>query len=214
MKKLGLILMVTTIVCLSCNPNADKEGSLSKEPENFEFVVDRFADIKIMRYRVDNWDQLSLNQKKLVYYLSEAACCGRDIIFDQNCKYNLYVRHYLDEIVLNFNGDTTTLDWKNFMVYTKRFWFSNGMHHHYSNDKFYPEVSKEYFGMLLDSAVFKGDKDSKEIKETRKEILNIIFNPQIAPKRIAQDTKQDLVKNSAVNFYDGVSQQEVEKYYA
>src|SRR5574344_3105551 len=189
MKKLGLILMVTTIVCLSCNPNADKEGSLSKEPENFEFVVDRFADIKIMRYRVDNWDQLSLNQKKLVYYLSEAACCGRDIIFDQNCKYNLYVRHYLDEIVLNFNGDTTTLDWKNFMVYTKRFWFSNGIHHHYSNDKFFPEVSKEYFASLIKQsagAKFPINKGETMAQFTAR-MTSYIFDPNVAPKKISSD---------------------------
>ncbi len=215
MKKIGMILMVAAIACVSCNSNSDKEGALNKDADNFEFVVDRFADVQIMRYKVDNWDQLSLQQKELVYYLSEAARCGRDIIFDQNCKYNLYVRHYLDEIVRNFKGDTTTLDWKNFMVYTKRFWFSNGMHHHYSNDKFFPEVSKEYFGMLLDSTVFKNTtpENKKTVKESRTKIMDVIFNPKIAPKRISQDTKKDLVANSAVNFYEGVTQKEVETYY-
>lgn len=217
MKKILIITLMVTAICISCSPNSDREGSLSQGPDNFEFVVDRFADIEIMRYRVDNWDQLSLSQKKLIYYLSEAARCGRDITFDQNCKYNLYVRHYLDEIVRNYQGDTTNTDWQNFMVYVKRFWFSNGMHHHYSNDKFYPEVSKEYFGMLLDSAVFKNNSTekatAKAAKETRKQLLDIIYNHNIAPKRIEQDTKKDLIANSAVNFYEGVTQKEVEKYY-
>lgn len=205
LKKIFL-MMSAALMFASC---AEKQGETPQDfaSDTFEFVVDRFADIEIMRYRVDNWETLSLQQKELIYYLAEAARAGRDIIFDQNCKYNLQVRDALDTIVENYDGDKNCAQWQQFMVYAKRFWFSNGMHHHYSNDKFFPECSKAYFSGLIEQTMHLD-------KDTRAQLVDIVYNPKIAPTRLSQDPKKDLVANSAVNFYDGVSQKEVEQFYA
>ena len=204
--KKTILFMSAFLLVAACSK---KQGERPEDFANdtFEFVADRFADIEIMRYRVDGWDDLSLQQKELVYYLSEAARAGRDIIFDQNCKYNLQIRSALDTIVSQYGGDKTCENWQKFIVYAKRFWFSNGMHHHYSNDKFFPECPKEYFGKLMDSTMHLD-------KAARTQLLDIIYNPKVAPKRLSQDTGKDLVTNSAVNFYEGVTQKEVERYYA
>jgi len=204
--KKTILFMSAFLLFAACSK---KQGERPEDFANdtFEFVADRFADIEIMRYRVDGWDDLSLQQKELVYYLSEAARAGRDIIFDQNCKYNLQIRSALDTIVSQYGGDKTCENWQKFIVYAKRFWFSNGMHHHYSNDKFFPECPKEYFGKLMDSTMHLD-------KAARTQLLDIIYNPKVAPKRLSQDTGKDLVTNSAVNFYEGVTQKEVERYYA
>ncbi len=169
-----------------------------------------------MRYQLDDWDDLSLKQKELIYYLSEAALCGRDIIFDQNGKYNLLVKRTLEHIVNSYSGDTTTEEWHQFMDYVKRFWFSNGMHHHYSNDKFYPEITQDYFEELLDNTPEKGFpiENDKSFADFKKRITEIIFSPKIEPVKICQDVKKDLVANSAVNFYEGVTQKEVDQFYA
>ena len=120
-----------------------------KEATPFKWQVDQFADVRIMRYQIPEFDSLTPNQKILVYYLSEAAKCGRDIIWDQNYKYNLTVRSVLESIYSGYTGDRNNANWEQFMVYLKRVWFSNGIHHHYSNDKFIPEFSQEYFAELV-----------------------------------------------------------------
>ncbi len=183
---------------------------------DFKWQVDQFADLRILRYQVPGFEELSPAQKELVYYLGEAALCGRDIIFDQNYKHNLKIRRTLDAVVEGFKGDRTDPQWEKFMVYVKRVWFSNGIHHHYSNDKFIPDFSPEYFASLV-----KGS-EGVEFPLASGETLDglvaflqpILFDPTVDAKKVSQDSTKDLVTESAVNFYEGVTQAEVEKYYA
>lgn len=186
-----------------------------KEKNPFKWQVDQFADIRIMRYQIPEFDSLAPNQRVLIYYLSEAAKCGRDIIWDQNYKYNLTVRNVLEGIYNGYTGDRNNTDWDNFMVYLKRVWFSNGIHHHYSNDKFKPDFTKEYFAELVRNtpidrfATSLGSADS--IVNT---LTPIIFDPTIAPKRLNQDAGVDMIEASACNYYEGVTQKEAEDFYA
>ena len=173
------------------------------ENKDFKFLIDEFADLKIMRYQVPGWDELSLQQKEYVYHLAEAAKYGRDIIWAQNYKHNLEIRKTLENILENYNGDRNTEDFKAFESYAKRVFFSNGIHHHYAEDKFFPECNKEYFQSLMAA-----------VGSDNAELLDIIYNPEIAPARKATGTDVDIVAESAVNFYDGVTRAEVEKFYA
>ena len=173
------------------------------ENKEFRFLIDEFADLKIMRYQVPGWDELTLQQKEYVYHLAEAAKYGRDIIWAQNYKHNLEIRKTLENILENYDGDRNTDDFKAFESYAKRVFFSNGIHHHYAEDKFFPECSKEYFQSLMTA-----------VKADDAELLDIIYNPEIAPARKATGTDVDIVAESAVNFYDGVTRAEVEKFYA
>lgn len=168
--------------------------------ENFKFIIDEFADCKVMKYQVPNWDTLSLNQKKYIYCLSQAALWGRDIYFNQNYKNNITIRKALENILSSFDGDKDNDEWREFEIYAKRFFFSNGIHHHYGEKKFFPKCSREYFASLL-----KG--------ENAEFILDEIYNPNIAPIRRDNNTQNDIVKSSAVNFYQDVSRKEVEEYY-
>jgi dipeptidyl-peptidase-3 len=210
MNKISCILLFAFFMITACNQTEKKQQN-----EEFRWQIDRFADIKIMRYQVPGWDSLSLQQKELVYYLSQAALCGRDIIFDQNYKYNLAIRRTLESIYQNFKGERSGTDWDNFMVYLKRVWFSNGIHHHYSTDKFLPQFSKEYFLQLATDC----PDNSLPLKENQSKneflswISDIMFNPEIAPKRVSLDASKDLVTSSACNFYEGVNQKEVEDFY-
>ena len=173
------------------------------ENKDFKFLIDEFADLKIMRYQVPGWDELTLQQKEYVYHLAEAAKYGRDIIWAQNYKHNLEIRKTLENILENYDGDRNTDDFKAFESYAKRVFFSNGIHHHYAEDKFFPECSKEYFQNLMAA-----------VGTDNAELLDIIYNPEIAPARKATGTDVDIVAESAVNFYDGVTRAEVEKFYA
>jgi dipeptidyl-peptidase III len=184
--------------------------------DNFEYIADQFADLRILRYQVPGFEQLAPQEKELLYYLYEAALAGRDIIYDQNYKHNLRIRRTLDAIAENYKGDRNSEDFKKFMTYTKRVWFSNGIHHHYSTLKIQPEFSQTYFAELV-----KNSPDAKlplnqgETKEAFvKWISPIMFDPKIAPKRVNQAAGQDLVATSANNFYEGVTQKEVEAFYA
>ena len=180
----------------SCADKAADKG-------DFKYLIDEFADLKIMRYQVPGWDGLSLQQKEYVYHLAEAAKYGRDIIWAQNYKHNLAVRKTLENILENYKGDRNTEDFKAFEAYAKRVFFSNGIHHHYAEDKFFPECQKEYFQSLMAAA---GAENA--------ELLDIIYNPAIAPARKVMDKDADIVAESAVNFYEGVTRAEVEKLYA
>jgi len=181
----------------------------------FNFFIEQFADLKIMKYQVPEFEKLSLKQKKLVYFLSEAALSGRDIIFDQNYKFNLLVRETLEHIYKNYSGNRECDDFQKFVVYLKRVWFSNGIHHHYSMDKFFPEISREYFAGLLSNS----QPDSLPLMENEtkerfyERVSRIIFNPDIAPKRVSLDSTGDIVLNSACNYYEGVTQKEAEAFY-
>ncbi|MCX7798691.1 MAG: dipeptidyl peptidase 3 [Melioribacter sp.] len=183
--------------------------------DDFKYVTEQFADLRIQRYKVDNFENLTLQQKKLVYYLYQAALYGRDIIWDQNYKHNLLIRKTLEGIVKAYNGDRKTQEFEKFMEYTKRVWFSNGIHHHYSNKKILPEFTKEYFAHLINNT------DSKELplreNDTKDDLIKkltpILFDPNIDAIKVNQDPKFDLIKTSAVNFYENLTQKEVEDFY-
>ncbi|MFW6019657.1 MAG: dipeptidyl-peptidase 3 family protein [Bacteroidales bacterium] len=193
----------------------DQEAK-DNDPENidFTFKVDQFGDVKIMRYQVPGFDNLSLNQKKLVYYLSQAARCGRDIIFDQNMKHNLDIRKSLDNIVETFKGDRHNKEFENFMVYVKRFWFSNGFHHHYSSDKFFPDISQEYFQELINNSDKNGFplRENSDLNAFSDDLMKLIFDKDYYPKGTSQNPDEDLIKTSAVNFYENLNKDEVEQY--
>lgn len=184
--------------------------------EKFEYVSEQFADLRVLRYQVKDFDQLPVQTKTLLYYLCEAALCGRDMIYDQNYKYNLAIRKTLETLIANYKGDIENEDYKKFMVYAKRVWFSNGIHHHYSSDKILPECSREFVSNLMAST-----EDAQlpiRAGETKQQFVDFIlaemFEPGIAAKKVNLDPKEDLVKTSAVNFFDGLTQKEVSDYYA
>ncbi|MFT5748983.1 MAG: dipeptidyl-peptidase-3 [Ancylomarina sp.] len=183
--------------------------------EQFIYQTEQFSDIKILRYQVPGFENLSLQQKELIYYLSEAAHCGRDILFDQNNKYNLRIRRTLEAILLSYHGDRECDDFKNFEVYLKRIWFSNGIHHHYSMDKIMPEFSEEYFGELIANSNY----ELMPLNPTEDEVSliielsGVIFDIDEEAKRVVLNPEMDLIANSANNYYEGVSQQEVEDFY-
>jgi len=183
--------------------------------QDFKWQVDQFADLRILRYQVTGFEALPAAQKELIYYLSEAALCGRDIIFAQNYKHNLTIRRTLDAIVEGYKGERSDPRWDQFMIYTKRVWFSNGIHHHYSTDKFIPGFTPEYFTSLVkesEGAEFPLTWD-KSLDDLIAFLQPILFDPDVDAKKVSQDSSKDLVTNSAVNFYEGVTQAEVESYY-
>ena len=200
MKHFGLMTIALSAAALlgSC------ESPEAQGPDkDFKYTIDSFADLKVMRYRIPGWENLSLQQKEYAYHLAEAAKYGRDILWDQNCKENLRIRHAVEAILGADGISADTQDYQDFLVYAKRLFFSNGMHHHYAEDKFVPACPREYFASLLAAA---GVQDE--------DLLEIIYNPDIYPQRRSTNTSGDIVKQSAVNFYDGVTRDEVEKYYA
>ena len=186
------------------------------ENKDFNYHVDRFADIEVLRYEVPDFNSLSLQQKTMLYYLSQAAQAGRDIIWDQHGKYNLQIRRVLEAIYTAYNGDKNSADFKAFEKYLKQVWFGNGIYHHYSTDKFTPEFSKEFF--IEQANALPADKLHLCCKQTREQLIEtlvpVIFDPTVLPKGVNQDGTQDVVATSAFNLYDGVTQQEVEDYYA
>ena len=199
MKLLGKMITVAGMAAalVSCSDKA-------AENDGFRYLMDEFADLKIMRYQVPGWDGLTLQQKEYVYHLAEAAKYGRDIIWMQNCKYNLEVRKAIENILENYEGDRNSEDWAKFETYAKRVFFSNGIHHHYAEDKFFPECSQEYFQSLMTAV---GDESECA------ELLPVIFDPAVYPARKMMSGK-DIVAESAVNFYEGVTRAEVEALYA
>ena len=205
MKKVIFIWMMSllTFACTS-----------KEQREDFNYVVDSFADMQILRYQVPKLESLTTKQKELVYYLTEAALHGRDILYDQNGKYNLLVRRTLEAIYENYKGDKTSSDFIAFEVYLKRVWVSNGIHHHYGNDKFIPNFSSDFFENevkhLPSASLEKIGMSSQEILDY---LIPVIFNPEIASRRIVQDSGVDLLQASACNYYEGVSQVEAEQFY-
>mgnify|MGYP000867913806 FL=1 len=218
MKK--IICMVSTIFLLAACQNGKKAETTATTADDgidstFEYKVDRFADIEILRYPVPGFNSLSLQQKELIYYLSQAALEGRDILWDQHNKYNLTIRRVCESVYENYMGDKSTEEWKNFEMYLKQIWMASGIHHHYSEDKILPKFSQDYFVTIVKS-VDPGRmpfRDGMAADETLKEILPVIFDTNVLPKRLNQAAGQDLVKTSAVNFYEGVTQKEVEDFY-
>lgn len=189
-----------------------------KQPEEtlFDYTVEQFADLQILRYRVPGFETLSLPRKKLVYYLTQAALEGRDILFDQNGKYNLQIRRLLESIYTHYQGNRSTDAFHALEIYLKRVWFSNGIHHHYSCDKFVPGFTAEYLSEVIQSLpascipVEKGE----TVEKMCQKLFPVIFNPSVMPKRVNQTDGEDLVLTSAANYYEGVTQQEAEDFYA
>lgn len=182
----------------------------------FNYTVEQFADLQLLRYRVPDFEHLSLQQKKLVYYLTEAALHGRDILFDQNGKYNLQIRKLLEAVYLHFKGDRTCDDFKALEVYLKRVWFSSGIHHHYACDKFEPGFSQEFLWKCmqeLNDADLEFAKDETR-EDLRRKLFPVIFDASVMPKRVNQADGADLVVTSAANYYEGVTQAEAEDFYA
>ena len=201
--KYFLPILLTAVLLISCKSNT-KEVKKNETATEFEYVVEQFADIKILRYQVPGFDELSLKQKQLVYYLSEAGMAGRDIIFDQNYRYNLTIRRALENVYQNYKGDKTTEEWNSFETYLKRVWFSNGIHHHYSTAKFKAEFSKEYLLKLLNETG----------TELTGEAFDVIFNNADA-KKVNLDASKGLLTGSAVNFYSPtITAEEVDAFYA
>ncbi|PZD79630.1 dihydrofolate reductase [Mesonia sp. K7] len=205
--KLIPILLASVITFSACNDDKKIKESPEVKKEDtakFDYTVDQFADIKVLRYQIPGWEDLNLKEQQLVYYLVQAGLSGRDIIWDQNYKYNLTIRKALENIYRNYEGDKNAEDWKAFEEYLKRVWFSNGIHHHYSMDKIMPEFSKEYFTTLLEETdtALEG------------EALEVIFNDKDA-KKVNLNEAKGLIKGSATNFYgDNITAAEVDAFYA
>lgn len=191
----SITLGATALLCASCQKN---------QPKEFNYNVDKFYDLEILRYQVPGFEELTLQQKTLAYYLSEAALQGRDILYDQNGRYNLRIRRTLESLYTNYAGSRDSEEFLKLEKYLKRVWFSNGIHHHYSEDKFLPEFTQEWFCNACKDA-------NVAVPE---EILPVMFDPAVMPKRTNQAAGQDLVLTSAGNYYEGVTQAEAEAYYA
>ena len=202
------MLAMATVLCVSCDKGKQEEAA-------FSYANETFADIQMLRYEVKGFDALTLDQKKLVYYLQEAALQGRDILFDQNGRHNLVIRKMLETVYTDFKGDKETEEWKNFVTYTKRVWFSSGIHHHYSADKFQPGFTPEFFREALVSvdAAKLPLAEGQTLAELCDEVFPAIFDPTVMPKRVNQADGEDLVLTSASNYYDGVTQAEAEAFY-
>ena len=197
MKKVFYVMMTMSLAAVMT-------GCGEKE-QKFNYLLDEFADLKIMRYQIPGWDELSLQQKEYAYHLAEAAKWGRDIIWDQNSEHNIELRHTIENILNNYEGDKSSDEYQKFLVYAKRVFFANGIHHHYAEDKFFPECSQEYFKSLMQAV---GDADKCEL------LIPYIYNKNSYKQRRANATTGDIVVESSVNYYDAVNREEVESYYA
>ena len=214
MKKLMICIgLAGTLAACAPQQPADEAQDQPQEQE-FKFLVDEFADLKVMRYQIPEWDQLTLQQKAYVYYLGEAAKCGRDILADQNFKYNLTVRKTIEAVIESYQGDRECADFQNFMVYAKRVFFSNGIHHHYAEDKFFPEVSEAYFADLVRGcdATLLPLNEGESIDDFITFLTPVVFDRELY--KIRRSSEEDIIANSAVNFYDGdITKAEVEDFY-
>lgn len=215
--KLGVMLLSGAMIFASCNQNKGSENATSEKGDaKFEVNAESFADLQLLRYQVPGFDELTLQQKTLAYYLSQAALSGRDIYYDQANKYGLTLRKTIEAIYGSYKGDKNSADWKKFQEYAGRVWFSTGNHHHYSKDKFVPECSFEYFSELVknsdQSKLPLGQGETVDAFLTK--MKPVIFDPAFQPKMVDLRAGIDNVANSSVNFYEGVTQKEVEAFYA
>lgn len=212
------ILMAITgasIIMSSCGGNKSQETVSGNS--DFKYEVDEFADLQILRYQVPEFESLSLQEKELIYFLSQAAIEGRDILFDQNGKYNLAIRRTLEAIYENYKGDKSSKDYQEFETYLKRVWFSNGIHHHYGEEKFLPGFSKEFFeAQVRELPTDKvPTKENQSVDDFLAMVTPVMFDPAVMPKKVNQAAGVDLIQTSANNYYgDGVTQQEAEAFYA
>lgn len=205
-------MAVSLAVFTSCGADGTNETAAT---ENFDYTVEQFADLQILRYRVPGFEALTPKQKELIYYLSEAALQGRDILFDQNGKFNLLIRRMLEAVYVNYTGDKNSTDFKAMEVYLKRVWFSNGIHHHYGCEKFVPGFTPEFFKKALESidVALLPLAEGQTLEQLCAEVFPVIFDPQVMPKRVNQTAGEDLILTSACNYYQGVTQAEAEAFY-
>ncbi|HPW18275.1 MAG TPA: dihydrofolate reductase [Candidatus Aminicenantes bacterium] len=210
---LAVVCAGLALVTAGCKKKEPAPGPAAA-PE-FQWQIDRFADLRVLRYQVPGFEALTPRQKELVYYLGEAALCGRDIMIDQNYRHNIKIVRTLDAVVRGYTGDRSDPRWAEFMTYVKRVWFSNGIHHHYSNDKIAPGFDAAYFAEVVRGT--EGESfplaEGQTVDGLAAFLTPILFDPAVAPKKLSQDPNADLVAGSAVNFYEGVTQAEVESYY-
>lgn len=207
--------IISTVAALSLLTACGGTRQTTVETEKFDYTVEQFADLQILRYRVPGFEELSLKQKELVYYLTEAALQGRDILFDQNGKYNLTIRRMLEAVYTGYQGDKTSSDFKAMEVYLKRVWFSNGIHHHYGCEKFVPGFGADFLKQALlgvDTATLPLA-EGQTVEQLCDEVFPVIFDATVLPKRVNQAADEDLVLTSACNYYEGVTQQEAEDFY-
>lgn len=195
--------------CGNAEKKEEKKEEVTTQEEkkdDFEYLAEKFADLKIIRYKIPSWDNLSLQQKKYAYYLTQAGYAGREIIYDQNYRHNLAIKRSLEKVYTTYEGDKTSEDWKNFEIYLKRIWFANGIHHHYSNDKFKPGFSEDYLKSIMKET---------GVAELKAEAMRAIFDPAFDAKKVNLSKDVDLVQASAVNFYSpNMTQKDVEKYFS
>ena len=223
--KLFILPLSAALFLTSCKSNQENYNDMivktnqdSVKPEtseSFEYISEQFSDLRILRYQIPSFNELSLQQKELLYYLSEAALCGRDIQWDQNFKYNLTIRKTLETIIINDFGKSNQDQYSKFLIYAKRVFFSAGIHHHYGSENFFPECSKEFFGELIQAADSSSLplKKGETVKEFASRLLTIVYDPKVSPKKVSLDASKDLITNSAVNFYEGVTQKEASEFY-
>jgi len=216
MKNLFSCLVILALMAVACTPTERGVGKTEESNDGFKFLSEQFADLKIIRYQIPGFETLSPKQQELAYYLYQAALSGRDIIWDQNYKHNLLVRKTLEGIVSTYSGDKKTPEFEKFMEYTKRVWFSNGIHHHYSSQKILPEFTPEFFQNLLSHSSKEALPISagQSIEDLAKFLSPILFDPSVDGKRVNKDPNADLVLTSAGNNYEGVTQKEAEEFYA
>ncbi len=212
-KNIFMISAVSASALMYSCTNDNKKGGTSSS--SFDVECDRFADLEVLRYEIPGFEELTAQQKELAYYLYEAANCGRDIIYDQKYKHNIAIRKTIEAVYNSYTGDKNSADWKSFETYAKRVWFSNGIHHHYSNLKFVPECSYEYFeGLVKASDATLLPLNGKTVEAFLADMKPIIFDSKVDAKSVDLASGIDNVKASANNFYEGVTQAEVEAYYA
>ena len=212
MKKTFFYVLISLVLLTGCSSNEQKSAP---DNQNFSYTVEQFADLQILRYRVNGFEELTLQQKELVYYLTEAALWGRDIFYDQNGKYNLTISRALETVYTDYTDDRNSADFKAMELYLKRVWFSAGIHHHYGSEKFVPGFSEDFLRKALASvdAAKLPLKEGQTVEQLCDEICPVIFNPDLLKMRTNQADGEDLVLTSAVNFYEGVTQAEAEAFY-
>ena len=213
MKKTRAFLIATIMTLTLSTFHSCREAAQTTQQEQpaeqMPWILDKFDDIKVLRYEVPGFENLPLEQKELIYYLAQATKCGRDILFDQNFKYNLTIRRTLESIYTKYEGDRTTAEFKSLEKYLKKVWFANGIHHHYSNDKFRAEFPRAWFAQQVDKYV-----DPQELKIEKELLYKIIFNETLYATRLNQKDGVDMVTESACNYYEGVTMKEVDKFYS
>lgn len=211
-KYINIVFLMTGIMMISCR-TADRQVDV--ENDDFSYFVEQFDDIRVLRYKLPAFDELSLQQKEYIFYLSQAALSGRDILWDQNFKHNLLIRKTLEAIIDNYSGDRQSEEYTAFLIYAKKVFFANGIHHHYSSDKFKPEFSEDYFAELIkntsDGLPLIKNQSPEELADM---LTPVMFDENLFSRKVEQTAGADMVAGSAVNFYENVSQKETENFYA